>query len=430
VYTLIKKKNKYISRLKELKQKHGNMLRSIEKSQEIKKIAQYDQYDLLIVYSASKANSAQDLTYLEKNPFSSEGDCSIYNDSYSYFLQECKKLGLKAAFTTSKDVIGPGLFQSFWTYDDSWVKHNDKIFSKIIFDKFTPISKAEENQFKLMFSDKSIFTFNNKVIYDMFTNKLCTYDFFKEFTVPSILIDNFSRQDVLLATIKLKELLSNHEYKIDFNSELILKDLTGAGGYRIHKINLENGCDEIIKHYESDKKEKPNLKYLLQPFINCTKGFVFDKYKGMIDLRIIMLNKEIIQTYIRISKENDFKCNEHQGGDLIYIEKEDIPSDVINIVEKIIHKFSSKVNLEHSLYALDFIKSNNGTIYFIEGNTNPGIDWNHNKKINELKSKELINIIVNELKIIIDKRNYLGNEKDPLLLRVRVNPHSRSSISI
>ena len=82
------------------------------------------------------------------------------------------------------------------------------------------------------------------------------------------------------------------------------------------------------------------------------------------------------------------------------------------------------------MYALDFIKSNNGTIYFIEGNTKPGIDWNHNKKINELKSKELINIIVNELKIIIDKRNYLGNEKDPLLLRVRVNPHSRSSISI
>ena len=68
----------------------------------------------------------------------------------------------------------------------------------------------------------------------------------------------------------------------------------------------------------------------------------------------------------------------------------------------------TKLNLKHSLYSLDFIMSNEDNLYFIEGNDRPGIDWNHKKKINEIKSKELINTIVNELKLIIQDRNKLG----------------------
>ena len=58
------------------------------------------------------------------------------------------------------------------------------------------------------------------------------------------------------------------------------------------------------------------------------------------------------------------------------------------------------MNLRHSLYTLDFIQSNNGNLYFLEGNNNPGLDWNHGKKINEIKSKELINLIINKLAIM------------------------------
>lgn len=357
-----------------------------------------EQQDLIIVYSGSKAKSAQDQGYTGKGPFS-RGSCRIYNKSYSYFLKKCKKLGIKAAFTSSKDIIGPGVFQSYWTYDGSWFRHKKKACSKIIFDKFTPSSEKEKEQFKLMVSDRSIITFNNKIINKMFTNKLCTYKQFKEFAIPSVEIDNFSKQDILFAKKKLKRLLNNHDSNIDFNSKLILKDITGGGGYRIHKISSEKTCKEIIKHYRTDKKEKISLRYILQPFIDCTNGFIFRKHTGMIDLRLIILNNKIIQTYIRIAKKDNFRCNAHQGGDLIYIEKKEIPPEVIKISKKIIHKLSQKVDLEHSLYALDFIKSNEGTIFFIEGNTNPGINWYN--KTDEIKSKELINHIVNELKLII-----------------------------
>lgn len=193
--------------------------------------------------------------------------------------------------------------------------------------------------------------------------------------------------------------------KNDFNSNYLIKDKTGAGGFNIHKIDFKNsGLQKIIKYHNFIKKKK-SLSYLLQPFIHCNKGFVFGKYKGLIDLRVIILNNKVIQTYIRIAKKGKFECNEHQGGNLVYLSINQLPKDVLIMTKKIVKKLDAKLNLNHSLYALDFMRSDNGNLYFIEGNTNPGIDWNHKKKINGEKTKELINIIVNELKLIIKEKS-------------------------
>jgi len=364
------------------------------------------QYDVIVVYSESRANSAGDKQYKEKSPFSANGSYGIYNDSYRHFLLTCEKMGIKAAFTTSKDIIGSGLFQNFWTYNKKWVRNYDKAYSQVFFDKFTPANIKQKNKLKLLTSSKSVYLFNNKKIKDIFQNKINTYKHFKEFTIPSVEITNISKRKIVLAKIKLDKLLKKHRYRADFNDSYIVKDKTGAGGYKIYKVDFDKfGFKEIMKHYESDKKKKEILSYVVQPFINCNKGFNFGKYHGFIDLRLILLNHEIVQTYIRIARKGDFKCNEHQGGNLVYMPIKTIPKDVLMMTRKIIKKLAAKLNLKHSLYSLDFIRSNNGNLYLIEGNSSPGIDWNHGKKVNEIKSKELINLIVDKLKLIIQERN-------------------------
>jgi glutathione synthase/RimK-type ligase-like ATP-grasp enzyme len=362
--------------------------------------------DLIVVYSEF-ANSAGDKQYKEKAPFSFKGRYEIYNDSYSYFLVKCKKMGIKAAFTSSKDIIGPGLFQSFWTYNKKWIRHSGKAYSKIIFDKFAPFTTTQKNRLKLLTSSKDIYLFNKKKIREIFQDKLNTYNCFKEFAIPSGEIVNPSKQKVILAKNKLDKLLKNHKWRGDFNDGCIIKDKTGAGGFRIHKINLKKGgFQKIKKYYKLDKKNKGILSYIFQPFIDCDKGFNFEKYQGFIDLRLILLNHKIVQAYVRIAKKGKFRCNEHQGGNLIYISQKIVPKKVITLIKKIIKKLDTKLDLKHSLYALDFIQSNNGNLYFIEGNNNPGLDWDHTKKVNEEKSKELVNIIVNEVRSIIrEKRN-------------------------
>lgn len=364
-------------------------------------------YDLIIIYSESVANSARDKHYKEMLPFSSKGSYNIYNDSYQYFLSYCRKSGIKAAFASSKDIIGPGLVQSFWTYGKKWVKHSNKAESKILFDKFTPENKKQQNKLKILLSSNSIYLFNKKKLTNIFQNKFNTYNNFSNFAIPSVQILKISDKEIDVAKNKLDKITSKHLNFPDLNNGYLAKDETGASGQKIFRVNFKNkGIEKIKRKFKTESKDKKLLKYVLQPFINGDKGFAFKKYSGNIDLRVIFMNDRIIQTYIRIAKKGNYKCNEHQGGDLVYMPNSSIPKDVVKITKKIVLNLKQKLDLNHCLYALDFIKSNNGNLYFVEGNNNPGIDWNHKKKKNEIESKKLIKSIVNELKLIIQERSF------------------------
>lgn len=361
--------------------------------------------DVAVVYSGSIAHSAKERAYREDAPFSSGGRYGIYNDSYRYFLLQCKKMRLRAVFTTSDDIIGPGLFKSFWTYNRAWVRHETTVYAPLLFDKFTPTTVAQKKDLNLLASSSDVRLFNRRKISDLFGDKLATYKYFEKFAIPTVEIRNPSRRSIAAAKAKLDNILRNHRYRADFNDGYIIKDTTGAGGFKIFKVDFtKGGSEEIMRNFTADQKGKKLLSYVLQPFIDCTKGFVFGKYRGLIDLRVILINRTVVQTYIRVAKKGNFKCNEHQGGNLVYMPIRRIPADVVGMIERIIKRLGMLLPLDHSLYAVDFIRSNNGNVYFIEGNSNPGIDWNHKKKINEIKSKELVNLIVDELKVLTSRK--------------------------
>jgi glutathione synthase/RimK-type ligase-like ATP-grasp enzyme len=94
-----------------------------------------------------------------------------------------------------------------------------------------------------------------------------------------------------------------------------------------------------------------------------------------------------------MAKAGDFRCNEHQGGTLKYIPINQVPASLIATSRKIAKKLGRKT----SLFALDFIISNNKNIYLVEGNTGPGLDWDLSVRKNETESKRLIGIVVKRL---------------------------------
>ena len=99
---------------------------------------QITNFDVLIVYSEKLANSASS-TRVITAPFPKGSDNESYNLVYSYFLKNCRKNNLKAAFTTSADIIGPGKCQSYWLFEkNAWVKVQKVGFSEFIFGKFSP----------------------------------------------------------------------------------------------------------------------------------------------------------------------------------------------------------------------------------------------------------------------------------------------------
>jgi len=361
----------------------------------------------MVIYSAYNPNNATSKEDLGKFPFSSEGD-GIYNDSYAYFLLKCKEMGLTAAFATSEDIIGPGLFQNFWTYDTKWIKNQGKAYAEVFFDKFTPNTIEQESQLQLLTSSESIYMFNNRKLTALFQNKLDTFNYFTEFAIPTVEIADPSEQEMLVAKTTLDKLLDKHRHGADFTEGYIIKDITGAGGFNIHKVAFDTlGFKEIVKNHTLGEKDKEGLSYILQPFINCDNGFAFEEHNWPIDIRVIILWTKIIQTYIRIAEEGKFECNIHQGGRLFYISQETMPPEVLDMSKKIVEILDTKINLKHSLYALDFMQSNDGNVYFIEGNDTPGIIWEHKNTMDEAKSKELIDIIIGEL-VLISKEKQVG----------------------
>jgi len=346
-------------------------------------------FDVLIVYSEKLASSANSLSDKVLTPFPKGGKNETYNIVYEYFLTHCDKNNLKAAFTTSADIIGAGRCRSYWLFENnSWIKEGGVAYSKLIFDKFSPTNKRRKTSRKLLFSSHEVKSFNHPYLINLFFDKQKTYKKLHKYSFPTVIIKDITRESILRACKTLNEIMSRHPHKDDFTEEIVMKDRFGSGGINVFKLKPNQ-----IKKMMSLMKKNKKISYIIQPFVKFDKGFSYKNSHIAADIRLIYLGGKIIQTYIRMPKMGDFRCNEHQGGSLKYIPKNNIPLGVVSNSNKIANFLNEKC----SLYALDFIVSNNGNIYLLEGNTGPGLDWNLSIKENEIEAQKLIRIIIKEL---------------------------------
>ncbi len=346
-------------------------------------------FDVLIVYSEKLANSASSVSGVISAPFSKRSNNESYNLVYGYFLKTCQKNNLKAAFTTSADIIGAGKCQSYWLFEkNAWIKVQKTGFSKLIFDKCSPKSKSRKIQRNILFSSKRTRPFNDPHLFDLCFDKQKTYEALNGFSMPTVTIRDSTKQGVIKAQKLLKEKIAKCQNRSDFSEGVVIKDRFGAGGLNVYKF----GNDQTKMMIALVKKHK-SLSFVIQPFVKFEKGFSFQNSSKPTDVRLIFLGQKIIQTYIRIAKKGDFRCNEHAGGLLKYISKSEIPLEIKKVSKRIV----DILNKKFSLYALDFIISNNGNIYLLEANTGPGLDWNLSIKENEIEAKKLIRIIIKEI---------------------------------
>ena len=377
-------------------------------------------FDLLIVYSEKIANSANS-TKIITTPFSKGSKNESYNLVYGFFLDNCRRNNLKAALTTSADIIGPGKCQSYWLFEKNvWKKVQRLGFSEFIFAKFSPATKNRRIKRNLLFSSKRIKPFSNPHLFDLCFDKQKTYETLKSFSIPTVTIKGNTRQDLLRAQNLLKEKVNKHKNKNDFSEEIVVKNRFGVGGLNIYKFasNQTERIFTLIKRHKS-------ISFILQPFVKFDKGFRFQDSSKPTDIRLIYLGQEIIQTYIRIAKKGSFICNEHAGGSLKYISKNEVPLKIKSISKNI----ANVLDKEFSLFALDFIVSNNGNVYLLEANTGPGLDWNTSIKENEVEAKNLIRVIIKQIGKRIGLPKNISERKISIVTRDLpvVCGHSRSS---
>lgn len=345
-------------------------------------------FDVLIVYSSHFADSALiggEVTV----PFGKRSACELYNDVYGYFMQACERKGLRVAFTSSNDIIGAGLSQGYWIHTKKkWTKVTQNAQSNIIFDKISPTTPLLTQQRNLLFSLPKVKPFNSPEIHAMFIDKLKTYSSLSSEAIPTVEIQGTSVDDVQRVLKQLRFLVSKQQHVHDFTDDLIVKDRLGSSGNHIYRF-AQHQIVEIAQTLQLHKKTS----FILQPFMKFDKGYTHNGKSVAADIRLIYLRGKIIQTYTRIAKKGAFLCNEHKGGTLNYIRQYEIPQVVRAQAEHIMRMLKNNL----SLFALDFVVSNDGHSYFLEGNTGPGLDWNPLIQKNIDKSKEFMRLIASEL---------------------------------
>lgn len=260
----------------------------------------------------------------------------------------------------------------------------------MIFDKFSPTRGRIKSKRNLLFSSDEIKSFNDPELFGIFFDKQRTYDRLSEHSIPTISLDDRTLQSINSACESLVRLMDVHPGAGDFSEEIVMKDRFGAGGRHIYKFKSDQ-ADKMLAVIQKNTK----VSFVIQPFAKFDQGFSYQNRPASTDIRLIYLDGKIAQSYIRMAKPGDFRCNEHQGGSLTYLPLREIPK---TLVEKS-NRISAMLDKKSSLYALDFIVSNSGNTYLLEGNTGPGLDWNMSLKQNEMEAKKLIRMVVKQLTV-------------------------------
>ena len=340
--------------------------------------------DVLVVYSSDIATSASSKKIGNTTPFAQDKNRADYAFSYAYFLDTCASYGLSAGLATSNDIVGAGTCRSYWRRQNKrWIKVEGSVFSKNIFDKFSPKTPRQRKQRAELFSSKEVKPFNDEELYNTFFDKYLTYKKFKAFTIPTVKVEGDVKESLNSAIEKLRKIIpidASGEYECQY----VMKDRFGAGGNNVYKVSEMDAVmvDQILEDH-------PSSTFILQPMVAFDEGYEYQGSMARADIRLIFWGSKIVQSYIRIAPPSDFRCNNHAGGLLFYTKLSDIPRQVLQMAKKIEHLL---VNND-SMYSLDFLMSNGGHAYFLEGNTGPGLNWDSESEIDRTSSQALIQII-------------------------------------
>lgn len=342
--------------------------------------------DVLIVYNGKIARSAKGTDLSPRAPFEADSGC---NPAYAYFLTTCHKLGLRAGLSSSTDIIAAGTCSSYWTYQgDEWIPNNHPCRAKQIFDKFSPKDDESITLRHLLFSQSQIKSFSSYTLFKLFFDKQKTYRQFEQYAIPTVALEHNTLDSIKKACTSLSKLVQSSPHPQDFGHEIILKDRYGAGGRHIYKFK-----DNAYRAMEQAILSSPHLSFIMQPLVKFDRGFTHQNQLVSTDIRLIYLKGKIISSYIRIAKAGDFRCNQHQGGSLAYLKPRSLPPAVLHQSKQI----AAKLNKKSSLFTLDFLVSNSGHAYLLEGNTGPGLTWDPSDEIDKNRSKKLVRQIAQEL---------------------------------
>lgn len=226
--------------------------------------------------------------------------------------------------------------KAFYWNGDEWEKVEhveiDGVYDLFRHDK-------EKHELKQKMKDE-IGILNDPEVADLCQDKLKTFRRFQSY-IPET---RKASED------NVKELLNDY-------GKAIIKPRYGSSGEGIRVV--ESIADYSVKDPEN---------VLVQKFVKDAEIPELD-VEGPHDLRILVVNDEVVGSYLRIPGEDSVLSNVAQGGSKDYLELSKVPESAMDRVQEVADELE---DYRPVIYTVDFMIAD-GTPYIVELNSQPGV---------------------------------------------------------
>ncbi len=283
---------------------------------------------------------------LRDYPFSISG----YRKSYYDFMKLATTSFRVFYIRGKKNHLGQGIFKKGYEFKKNRLYlYKNKIYGRVLYNKTRLRANGGE--------DWAIV--NKELLYKVTQNKHRTYQLFSRYMKPTYRVRN--KQEFQK---KLKKVTTDW---------VVFKPVRGAEGKGISigpKKTFLQRMEQKKANIQRHSGQKNKYDGLLQEFIDTSDGIpgLHDTFH---DMRILIMNGQIVQTYIRTPKKGSYLANVAQGGSMKEVWKKQIPNQAKYIALKIDKQFKK---YGARIYAVDF-GFEQGTPYLIEINPQPGLPY-------------------------------------------------------
>lgn len=260
-------------------------------------------------------------------------DIQLYRTVYHQLGQVMEDQGGQLSIVRSQETfLGHGRFSHAWMYEGGTFVYVDtpKTFD-VVWNKgeFVP--------------DADTVTINDPRLTAVTSNKWVSYQWFPTAHARTVLLEESKNCAEKIRMLK--------------TDRIVIKPLTGYGGEGVVVTD----------------KEKPDTASLILPciaqeFIDTSRG-IPGLVDGMHDFRVIVMDGDIVLSYIRTPPPHKFTANVSQGGKEIEVLRDMVPSEVEKIVAIVEEKFRQ---FPRRLYTVDMGLDVSGRWKVFELNTRPG----------------------------------------------------------
>lgn len=270
-----------------------------------------------------------------------------YRESYLDFFDVSMKKYSQLNFFVARGLsyLGDGWFEG----GEKYISESGRL--EIVDSKF--YADVIYNKGNLMVSSNDTANIVNDPKFDrLCKDKMRTALLFPDFSPASIQVTS---EDELVRAAKIVH-----------GEKIVIKPVYGQEGHGV-KIQTEDEVENV----EHGLQEP----HIVQEFLDTSSG-IEGLVKGVHDLRVLIMNGAIIQSYVRTPKKGRLISNVSKGGHLEEVDLADLPEDILKIandVDKKLNKYYPRI------YSIDFGYTAKGPKIF-ELNSQPGLPYPQWKK--------------------------------------------------